>query len=277
VRGTRRIRSAWFVALVAAFVLGCGGATSSPTATLVPATPRSTSNALPTTTPVDATATPATLPNADGPTGPTKKARVIDVVDGDTIRVRLDGVDYPVRYIGIDAPERDEPLFRESSQANDALVANKRVWLEKDTSDTDKYDRLLRHVWVKDGAAWLLVDEELVRLGLAEAKTYPPDTKYDQIYFEAQDEAQNAGVGLWADEQAFFDPGPAATTPPARPTKGPRAGNRNCDPSYPDVCIPPYPPDLDCADVSPLQDIRVVGSDPHGFDGNDNDGWGCES
>lgn len=54
---------------------------------------------------------------------------------------------------------------------------------------------------------------------------------------------------------------------------GPRP---DCDPSYAGVCIPPYPPDLDCDDV-PYSDIVVVGSDPHGFDGYDNDGRGCES
>jgi hypothetical protein len=52
-------------------------------------------------------------------------------------------------------------------------------------------------------------------------------------------------------------------------------GGGGCDPSYPDVCIAPYPPDLDCYDI-PYQDFRVIGNDPHGFDGND-DGVGCES
>lgn len=49
----------------------------------------------------------------------------------------------------------------------------------------------------------------------------------------------------------------------------------SCDPSYPDVCIPPYPPDLDCGEIG-YSNFRVTGSDPHGFDG-DNDGIGCES
>ena len=61
-----------------------------------------------------------------------------------------------------------------------------------------------------------------------------------------------------------------ATPPPtAAPVK------RNCDPSYPDVCIPPPPPDLDCGEISHRR-FRVVGSDPHGFD-RDGDGIGCES
>jgi len=49
----------------------------------------------------------------------------------------------------------------------------------------------------------------------------------------------------------------------------------SCDPSYPDVCIAPYPPDLNCGDIG-YSNFRVVGSDPHGFD-RDNDGIGCES
>ena len=49
----------------------------------------------------------------------------------------------------------------------------------------------------------------------------------------------------------------------------------NCGPSYPDVCIDPYPPDLDCGEIS-YKNFRVSGSDLHGFDG-DKDGIGCES
>ena len=55
----------------------------------------------------------------------------------------------------------------------------------------------------------------------------------------------------------------------------PTLAQRNCDPSYPDVCIPSPPPDLDCKDI-PHRNFRVVGSDPHRFD-RDKDGIGCES
>jgi len=48
-----------------------------------------------------------------------------------------------------------------------------------------------------------------------------------------------------------------------------------CDPSYPDVCIDPYPPDLDCGEIG-YSNFRVIGNDPHGFD-RDKDGIGCES
>jgi micrococcal nuclease len=53
------------------------------------------------------------------------------------------------------------------------------------------------------------------------------------------------------------------------------AQESNCDPSYQGVCIPPYPPDLSCGDISD-KGFAVQGSDPHGFDG-DGDGIGCES
>jgi hypothetical protein len=53
-------------------------------------------------------------------------------------------------------------------------------------------------------------------------------------------------------------------------------GDNSCDPSYPDVCIPSPPPELNCDDEGVPENFEVSGSDPHGFDG-DNDGIGCES
>ena len=76
-------------------------------------------------------------------------------------------------------------------------------------------------------------------------------------------------------------PAPAAPPPQPPPTPArttatttPATTSGRCDPSYPDVCIPPYPPDLNCPDI-PYTNFRVVGRDPHRFDG-DNDGIGCE-
>jgi len=68
-------------------------------------------------------------------------------------------------------------------------------------------------------------------------------------------------------------PGSVVTLVAYRPLPSPESA---CDPSYPDVCIPSPPPDLDCPQVS-YTNIRVVGPDPHGFDGYDNDGVGCET
>lgn len=68
-----------------------------------------------------------------------------------------------------------------------------------------------------------------------------------------------------------FMPTPTRPTgvSPAQPPRG------NCDASYPAVCIPPKPPDLDCGEI-PHRRFKVLPPDPHGFD-RDRDGIGCES
>ena len=68
-----------------------------------------------------------------------------------------------------------------------------------------------------------------------------------------------------------FVVGGQVETPPPTPTQEPS----NCDLSYPTVCIPPPPPDLDCKDI-PYRRFTVLPPDPHNFDG-DGDGIGCES
>ena len=124
------------------------------------------------------------------PTGPTQVAQVVSITDGDTIRVQFGGREYPVRYIGMDTPETHfgvEPLGPEAADANARLVEGKQVVLEKDVSETDKYGRLLRYVWLRDDSGWLLVNLELVRLGFAQVATYPPDVKYtDSLLLPAQ-------------------------------------------------------------------------------------------
>lgn len=129
-----------------------------------------------------------------GCTSPPDTALVTEVIDGDTIVI---AGGYRIRYIGIDTPEIHdglEPFGLEALEANRQLVEGKIVHLERDVSQTDKYERLLRYVWV-DG---ILVNAELVRLGLAEAKAYPPDTKYQEYLEELEREAREAGRGMWA-------------------------------------------------------------------------------
>jgi endonuclease YncB( thermonuclease family) len=131
---------------------------------------------------------------------PTVEATVTRVVDGDTIVVSLEGITYRVRYIGIDTPETVHPsepvecFGKEASDKNSELVAGKTVRLEKDISDTDRYGRLLRYVWVGD----IFVNDYLVRQGYAYASTYPPDVKYAQQFAQAQSEAEANNRGLWA-------------------------------------------------------------------------------
>ncbi len=125
---------------------------------------------------------------------PPDTARVTQVIDGDTIIIEGD---YRVRYIGIDAPEiypKLETYGMEALEANRKLVEGKEVRLERDVSETDKYGRLLRYVYV-DG---IFVNAELVRQGLAEAKAYPPDIEHQDYLDELEAEARQAGRGIWA-------------------------------------------------------------------------------
>jgi micrococcal nuclease len=210
------------------------------------------------------------------------RAEVVRVTDGDTIRVRIEGREYAVRYIGIDTPETVDPrqdvqcFGREASAFNTQLVAGRVVELEKDVSETDQFGRLLRYVHV-DGA---MVNEQLVRQGYARASSYPPDVRHEGRFRTLESEARASGAGLWAPGAcaAASSPTPAPVpSPTTSPTAAPRtAAPANCDPAYPTVCIPPPPPDLDCGDV-PYRRFQVLPPDPHRFDGNDNDGLGCES
>ncbi|MBI2853006.1 MAG: thermonuclease family protein [Chloroflexi bacterium] len=118
-------------------------------------------------------------------------ALVVRIIDGDTIDIEGG---FRVRYIGIDTPERDEHFFLEATEANRRLVEGKRVRLEKDVSETDRYGRLLRYVWVGDR----MVNVELVRLGMAETKSYPPDVKYQDYFKQMEGEARAVGRGIWA-------------------------------------------------------------------------------
>ena len=121
-------------------------------------------------------------------------AMVIEIIDGDTITIEGG---YRVRYIGIDTPEVHTELEEygmEALEANRRLVEGKEVRLERDVSETDKYGRLLRYVYVDD----VFVNAELVRQGLAEAKAYPPDIKHQDYLEELEAEAREASRGIWA-------------------------------------------------------------------------------
>ncbi|MFC2006606.1 thermonuclease family protein [Chloroflexota bacterium] len=112
------------------------------------------------------------LPQA--PVVDTTKAKVIRVIDGDTIEVQISGNVYSVRYIGIDTPERNQLGYQEARNANSELVMGKNVLLEKDVSEVDRYRRLLRYVRVEGH----MVNAILVVKGFDERAIYPPDTLY---------------------------------------------------------------------------------------------------
>jgi len=105
----------------------------------------------------------------------------------------------------MDTPETvhpDKPVQRfgpEATLANSAWVENQIIYLEKDVSETDKYGRLLRHVWVPFLDGPTLVSVLLVLDGFAQISTYPPDVKYQNLLLQAQQLAREAGRGIWGD------------------------------------------------------------------------------
>lgn len=135
------------------------------------------------------------------PDVPGTPATVTRVVDGDTIIVALDGEERRVRYIGIDTPETVrpnwpvEPFGPAASAFNVELVEGKTVWLEKDVSETDQFDRLLRYVWLVDGR---MVNAVLVEEGYALATTIPPDVRHAAELVRLQADARAHERGLWA-------------------------------------------------------------------------------
>lgn len=184
--------------------------------------PRPTATSIPTIETVNI----ADLIASDGET-----AVVTQVIDGDTIDVGINGEIYRVRYIGMDTPEQDEPFYQEASAANARLVAGQTVILVKDVSETDRYDRLLRYVFLEDGT---FVNGELVRLGFARASAYPPDVAFQGTFSALQREAVSAGVGLWPSQNVAVAP---TNTPVPQPL--PTNSGRTTPPEQPQPTSPP--------------------------------------
>ncbi|MGH7563429.1 MAG: thermonuclease family protein, partial [Gemmatimonadota bacterium] len=124
-----------------------------------------------------------------------------------------------------------------------------------------------------------MVNAMMVRQGFAVAYPVPPNVRHIDTIRAAADSARTSGIGLYSVE-AFSCPPDAYRDRTCRvelgiiPATEASAPGGECHLSYPDVCIPPPPPDLDCSDV-PHARFRVTGEDPHRFDGN-RDGVGCE-
>lgn len=121
--------------------------------------------------------------------------QVIYVRDGDSIDVERDGHEDEIRFIGIDAPARTEPYADEARAIARELLNDELVCATRDVSDRGPFERMLRFVWrQRDG---LFINGEMVRLGLAKAYPYPPDTTCEDLFEGLQQEAMANRVGLW--------------------------------------------------------------------------------
>ena len=131
-------------------------------------------------------------------------ARVVRVVDGDTIVVKTGGVEERVRLIGIDTPETVKPgtpveCFGKAASARtaDMLPEGTPVILERDVEVRDRYDRLLAYVYRASDSTFVNLD--LVEGGYALPATYPPNVAHTDDFLEASREARADGRGLWSE------------------------------------------------------------------------------
>jgi len=131
------------------------------------------------------------------PTAELMGVTVIEVIDGDTIRVKLGWIEEEVRYIGVDTPEYDECYGPAATEHNQELLDQGRVWIERGVEERDKYDRLLGYVYL-DPEGSSMVNKELLSQGYAILMTITPNYKYRQEFKGLAKEAWQQERGLWS-------------------------------------------------------------------------------
>lgn len=190
--------------------------TQLPISTPAPTPPNPVTVLTPTTPPASTLVIPPPLSNLTPPPPPSNSIKipapqpttvssyaVTSIVDGDTIKVNINGTIETIRIIGINTPEIVDPrkpvecFGKESSDKAKELLSGKIVTLEADSSqgERDKYNRLLRYVFFSDGQDYgkLMINE-----GYAHEDTYNLPYKYQQAYKQAQATAQSNQAGLWS-------------------------------------------------------------------------------
>ena len=201
------------------------------------------------------------------PPSTTGTVPVARVVDGDTIDVTIWDETRRVRLLLVNTPEV-RPAECYGSEASEYVTSllpeGSEVRLERDVTDTDAFGRLLRYVYLEDGR---MLNELLLEGGYATVFDSRDMEQHEQRLLDAEARAREAGAGLWTacETEADEDDTDAGAT----------SSEDGCDDAYPDVCIPPPPPNLNCGDIE-YRDIRVLPPDPHGLD-RDGDGVGCRS
>lgn len=255
----------------------------SPTPTPVPPSPTpipATATAVLTPVPATATSAPAVVSGLTMPAG-LPSARVVKVVDGDTVDVAMGGRTERLRLIGLDTPEVVDPrksvqcFGREASQHAHQLLDRQTVYLEPDSSQTDRdrYGRLLRYAWLPDGRLFNFV---MIAEGYAHEYTYDVPYKYQEAFKAAEREAREQAKGLWAPTTCNGNTEqPAMVAPqPARPAA--TATPRPVVPVQPTQTTSVYYPN--CAAARAAGAAPLHRSDP-GYRpalDRDNDGIACE-
>jgi micrococcal nuclease len=123
--------------------------------------------------------------------------KVSRVIDGDTFEIE-GGI--KIRLIGMDTPEMKNKnrtidcYAIEAKKRLESLIADKEVVLAKDVSETDKYGRLLRYVYLEDQ----FVNNTMIKEGYARISTFPPDVKFKDQLLTSERQARETGAGLWS-------------------------------------------------------------------------------
>jgi micrococcal nuclease len=266
---------AWIVyALVFFWIISGIDSTSAPVVT--PAPQPSASILASTSTPA-----PATPASKSQPTG---LYSVTKVVDGDTITVDLDGKATTLRLIGINTPETVDPrkpvecFGKEASDKAKTLFSGKQVRLEADPTqgELDKYQRLLRYVFLPDGTNF---NKLMIEQGYAYEYTYNIPYKYQVEFKQAEQEARAAKRGLWADNACGAAAvSSASTATPTTPKPVPAPTSTAPDGKY--ICSRNA---YNCSDFKTQAEAQAAfnacggtANDVHQLD-RDKDGRVCES
>jgi len=135
---------------------------------------------------------PPSSPPPSTTSNTTTETTVNRVIDGDTIVL---STNEHLRLIGINAPELNSKqcYSSESFTFLKNLVEGKAIKLEKDLSNTDKYGRLLRYVYLDN----IFINNYLVENGIAKAEDFPPDSKYKELFKLSEISAKSKNLGLW--------------------------------------------------------------------------------
>lgn len=141
---------------------------------------------------------------------PVLQSKVTKVIDGDTVTVSIGKKTEKVRMIGVNTPETHhptkgvEPYGKEAAAFTTKRLTGKKIWLQKDVGERDRYGRLLAYVWLRKPltgsqaeATKSMYNAELVANGYAQVMTIPPNVTYADLFIKLQREARENNRGLW--------------------------------------------------------------------------------
>jgi micrococcal nuclease len=230
--------------------------------------------------------TEVSVPTATSTVAQNELPQVVSVGDGDTLRVKQGGKTITVRLGCVDAPESTQaPWGQQSANRLKQLLPSGQAVQVREI-ERDRYGRTVAELYLGNQSVNLMMVKEGQAVVYTQYLNNCAATQDQYLAAEAQAKAQK--LGYWNQSNPVMpwdyrrgkrsDNQPSSSaTPPQQTASSPTpTASTNCEAAYPDVCIPPAPPDLDCRDIT-HRNFRVLPPDPHRFDGRDNDGIGCES